>query len=420
MADGGTLTEESGEPRPTIRSVLRTADLAPTFLLSLIARLPFGGTVLLVLLRVSPEHGYTAAGAVDALYAASLAIGQPLASRAVDRFGQTVVLVPLSLLGGAATAAIGLLDADAPIVWFGVLSIVNGLLQPPLGGAMRGVWDQLLKTEQERHVGYSVDAIASEVIWTIGPLAIVGIFATAVGVPEALTLCGLLTAVGGVAFAATRPSRAYHAQTSEHHGGVIGALRSPGVVTVFLASIAAGGHFGAIELGLTAFARSSGDNGLVGLLFAAWSAGSFVAGLAFSRVPAASRPARRLAAILFAFSAFSGLYAIAGSTAALAAALVIGGTVIAPFFVTLNATVGTVTADGGLTEVYSLTTTGITTGAMIAAPAAGALADHVSSSAAMGFAGVLPLLGAAIVWARRGGIGAAAPSTGAGERELAV
>lgn len=377
----------------------------PTFILSLISRLPFGATVLLVILRIAPEHGYTAAGAVDALYAASLGIGQPIASRAVDRHGQTRVLVPLSILGGAATAAVGLVPSAAPLALFAVLSVLNGLLQPPLGGAMRGVWDALLPTEDERHVGYSIDAIVSELIWTIGPLLIVGVFATAVGVPEALILSGSLTIAGGIGFAASRPSREWRAASAEAHHGVFGALRVPGVITVFLAAVFAGTHFGAVELGLTAFARAEGQTSLVGLLFTAWSVGSFVAGIVFSRVGASARPARRLSVILLMLGAAGGIFALAGSPLVLAVALVIGGSALAPFFVTLNATVGAVAADGGLTEIYSLTTTGITAGSMVAAPIAGALVDHVSPSAAMALGGALPLFGAATVWLRRGTVG---------------
>jgi MFS family permease len=379
---------------------------------SVVARLPFGALGLLVLLKVSAGHTYAAAGLVDAAYALMVALCQPFLSRIVDQRGQTPVLLPTAVAAGLATASIGLLPAGSGLGYFILLGALNGALQPPLGGAMRAVWDLLLKSDEERHIGYSIDAAATEVIWTGGPLVVVGVIAASFGVTAGLITCGALTAFGGVAFALSGPSRRWRGSGS-HLEAIkqASAIRAPGVQTLVVVSLGAGASFGAIEFGVTAFAKHHGTTSLVGLLMAVWAIGSFTAGVLMTKVGAPKNPAGRLVAALLFLTAGDLLLGLAGGPWTLGILLVVCGTGIAPMFTTANAAMGNAAAAGTLTEAYSWTTTGIMVGATAGAPIAGLLVDHVSAAAALSFAGVPTLIAAAVVWARRETIAPASAET---------
>jgi MFS family permease len=384
---------------------------------SVLARLPFGAIGLLVLLKVSAGHSYAAAGLVDAAYALMVALCQPIVSRIVDQRGQTAVLIPTAIAGGLATAAIGLLPASSGLGYFILVAALNGALQPPLGGAMRAVWDLLLNTDEERHIGYSIDAAATEVIWTGGPLVVVGVIAASFGVTAGLLVCGALTGLGGLAFAMSGPSRRWRGSGNHLEGKKQAtAIRAPGVQTLVVVSLGAGASFGAIEFGVTAFAKHHGTTSLVGLLMAVWAIGSFTAGVLMTKVGAPKDPAGRLVSALLFLTAGDFLLGLAGGPWTLGLLLIVCGTGIAPMFSTANSAMGNAAAEGTLTEAYSWTTTGIMVGATAGAPIAGLLVDHVSAAAALSFAGVPTLVAAVVVWLRRETIAPPAeqPATTAG------
>lgn len=379
--------------------VLRRPGVAVTFGASLLARIPATVIGLLVVLRVAPEHGYAAAGVVDGVFAVAVGVFQPISSRAVDRLGQAPVLIVTSLGAAVAAFAIGAIPDDSSVALFAALAALNGAFEPPLGGTMRALWDDLLQTDQERHVGYSLDSAGNEVLWIGSPVLIIGGIAATAGPSRALMLCGFLIGAGGLAFAATRASRRWRASTTERSGGMLGAFASPGIVTLFIASIASGWHFGCVELGLAGYSRHYDAN--LGLLVGLWGVGSLVAGLAMTRVKPSTDPPRRLAWLLLSLAAAACLFGLAPSLAALTAVLLVGGAGIAPLFTTINGALGDVAPVGTLTEAYGITMTGVMIGATAVAPLSGLLIDHVSASAALAFAGVGPVLGALAVASRR-------------------
>lgn len=392
----------AGVPTATLGSVLRTPEVARTLVVSIISRLPWGALGLLVLLRVSEHHSYAQAGLVDAAYGVMVALVGPILSRAVDRRGQTAILVPTAITGGLGTAAIALLPSESSIWLFIVFAAVNGAAQPPLGGAMRAVWDLLLHSDEERHVGYAVDASATEVVWTIGPLVMTGIVAATLGVQAALLLCAACTGLGGLAFALSGPSRRWRSSAVHQDARPrAGAIRSKGVQTLVAVSLGAGWLFGAVEFGTTAFAKEHGGTGTVGLLLGIWAIGSFTAGLLMTRAPAPTNPGRRLARILL-FLGVGGLaLGLATNVTTLAILLILSGAGIAPMFATVNSAMTHAAAEGTLTEAYALTTTGVFVGAMVGAPLAGLLVDHLSATAALASSGVPAIVLAAVTWVRR-------------------
>lgn len=93
--------------------------------------------------------------------------------------------------------------------------------------------------------------------------------------------------------------------------------------------------------------------------------------------------------------------ALAPAPPALAAALLLDGSCIAPAFATLYAMVGDLAREGTLTESYTWLTTGITGGVAAGAAARGAVVDRLSTHAAMGGAALMVAPAALVATAGR-------------------
>ncbi len=394
------LAEEAAPS--TVTGVLRMPEVLPTITASIVARLSFGAMSLLTVLRVTDAgYSYGQAGLASAAFAVMMAIGTPTLSRLIDRDGQTRVLLISATTGAAATAAMALMPLDSPLWLFILVAAVNGVLQPPLGGTMRTLWDLLLESDQDRHVGYALEAAAVEVVFTGGPLLLVGVIASAFGADVALLVCAALTGGGTVAFALSGPSRRWR-PSPDRIPDPFGPLRCPGVWTMLLISLGAGAYFGMVELSVTAFGRAHGDLSLIGLLLAVWSIGSFVGGMVIARVKPAANPPRRIVLFMLAMGLAAALLGVVDSTIALAVVLALTGAWIAPVFATANGLMGAVAPQGTLTEAFAWTTSAIMLGFTVGSPSAGYLVDHVSLHAAFAAASLPCLIAAALVWLFRG------------------
>src|SRR3954447_10586525 len=166
--------------------------------LSIIARLP--ATMLSLGLLVHAQRltgSFAVAGLVTGVYAAALGLGGPLLGRAVDRRGQTSVLLASAAGCGAALLAIAVL----PLSTLGLvgLAAAAGLATPPVGACVRG----LLPSS-----AYAVEAAASELTWIAGPPGVLLARAlTSTGV--ALAAAAALLVAGTAAFALEPASRGW-------------------------------------------------------------------------------------------------------------------------------------------------------------------------------------------------------------------
>ncbi len=393
---------------PTIGVVLRRPHVAATLISSVLARLPYGAMTLLTVLRLTDAgYSYGEAGIVAAAYAVAVALCAPILSRLVDRTGQTRVLLATAITGGAATSLLAVLPSSSPYAAFLLLAAVNGALQPPLGGVMRALWDQMLEREDERHVGYSLDAVAVEMVFTGGPLVLVGGVAAAFGPSAGLLVAAALTTGGTFVLATRHPSRAW-TPSQARDASAFGALRSPGVRTLMLVTLGAGGSFGMIEIATTAHARAEGSLGLVGVLLAIWSIGSMVGGIAIARAPASTQPARRIVLFLALMAVGNGLLGVTSNTWLLGVVLFVAGASIAPTMATANGAMGIAAPQGALTEAFAWTVGAVMIGLTIGSPIAGFIIDHGSAQAAFAASGVPPALAGIAVALRRRTLAAAA------------
>ena len=154
-------------------AILRTPHVAPLLLASMLARLPFGLYALAVVLYLAEARdSYAVAGLVDGAFGIGAAIGVPVQSRMIDRFGQRRVLLPLAIVDASSTLLlIGLTEADASTIALVLCALVGGFAVPAIGSAMRALWPELLRRRDELlSTAFALDGVSIELLFTVGPL----------------------------------------------------------------------------------------------------------------------------------------------------------------------------------------------------------------------------------------------------------
>jgi MFS family permease len=384
------------------RRVLRAPHVRALVLSSVLARTPIGMISLALVLYVERLTGsFAAAGAVTAAFAVAAGVASPLQGRAIDRVGQTRVLLPAVAVHALATMAVVVLgDAGAGPGALAVVAAIAGAGTPPVSAALRPLWPQLLGDEALLPAAYALDSILIEAVFSVGPLltaALVALFSPA----AALVAGSAIVLVGTLWFASLPPSRAWRGRPST--AGWAGPLHAPGMRTLLVASAGAGALFGAIEVALPAFGAEHGSTSLGGPLITAWSLGSAVGGILYGalaeRLGSLSSAFLRLAAVLPVASA---LTLLAPSTAAMLALVPISGLLIAPMQATQNQLVGLVAPEGTITEAYTWVLMGLVVGVAAGNGLAGALVDASGWRPAILVGCVVAAAGAAVTWARRG------------------
>ena len=155
-------------------AVLRLPGVRSLFAFNCIGRLPMGALGLLMILQTHELTGsFASGGLVAASYTIALGVSNPVLARWVDRAGQTIVLRAGAAVSAAAMVTFALLpDAGVPALM--ACAAVAGAAQPPVGACMRSLWPVLAPDADLRHAAYALEGAAMEVIYILGPVAIVG------------------------------------------------------------------------------------------------------------------------------------------------------------------------------------------------------------------------------------------------------
>jgi MFS family permease len=390
----------AAETATSVRSLLAMPEVARTLTASLVGRLPYTAIGLLIILRVREMGGDYAEGGVAAgSFALGLACLSPLVGRLVDQRGQRAVLLPCAVASAIPLAALALVPDGAPLAAVAGLAALAGIVHPPLSGAMRALWPELVPPRR-RHAAYAIESAGVELTFMVGPLLLVGALAAVTSPAVGLVTCAALLVGGTLAFVTAPTSRRWRPAGGAART-LAGALASPALLTLLVAVTFMGSSFGAIEVAIAASADEGGSRALVGPLLAAWALGSMIGGLLSARGRAPSDPHRRLTSLLAATAVADGLVALAPGLPALAVALCLAGACIAPAFATLYSMVADLAREGTLTESYTWLTTGITAGIAAGSAAGGAVVDAVSTHAAIGGAAGMVALAALVATAGR-------------------
>jgi len=387
-------------PRERYRRVLRAPNVLGLWGASTLARLPIGINGLAIVLAMRAQTGsYAAAGLAAGAYAATLALTNPLYGRLLDRHGPRRVLPPLVGVHVVVMLAFVGLLGDAPVWVLVALAGLSGAGLPPWSSILRAMWPRLLGAEDLVTTAFALDAAIVETVFVVGPLLVA--LALAVAGPEAALLGATALVSAGTALLVASPAIRGWETERGGSGHLLGALRSPGLLTVFLATIPVGFSFGAIEIALPAFAEAEGHPGRAGLLIAVWGAGSMAGALVYGALPGRRALGDRW--LLFtALMAVGSLFPLAaGSSAAMALLLVPCGAFIAPAIASGSQLMGLLSPPGMTTEAYAWGPTALVMGAAAGNALSGALVEATNWRSAILAAALAAAAGALLGRARR-------------------
>jgi predicted MFS family arabinose efflux permease len=383
--------------------ILRTPGVAVIVLATLIGRLPIGISGLAILLYVEEvSDSFAAAGLCAGALALGSAAGAPLQGRLIDRRG-VGMLLPLAIAHAAGLLAIWLAgEAGAPVALLAAASLAAGVAIPPVSSVLRSRWPYLLPGRRELLAGaFALDSVMIEVIFVTGPL-ITTVVVVTVGPQYALIVSAACVLLGTSLMLAGLSGRPGPERTEAGRPAFgLGALASPGLRTLVIASLPVGFTLGTLEVVLPAFSEAEGSRELAGVLLAVWSAASAVGGLVWG-ARGGDAPLLR-AHLLFAWLLPLGVapLLLAGSPLSMALLTILTGLPIAPLIASRNQLVERVILPGTATEAFTWPLTALVAGVSLGAAAAGAVVEASSWSAGVVLAMAVAFVGAGVVMGRR-------------------
>ena len=362
-----------------------------------IGRLPFAAETLAVLLLVQgATDSFASAGLVNACYSIGAAAGLPTQGRIVDRIGQTRVIATATAINAVALIGLVLLAEDgASMPAMCAVAVFAGFAIPPLGTSIRTLWSELVPDQELRQSAFALDAVTVEVAFIVGPLLaalVIGIASPAAGVLMNVAL----SIIGSTLFALSRASREWRGQP--HGLGLMGPLRSGGVLTLMGVGLGIGIGVGAVELGMTAVAADHGLRELGGALLATQAAGSLIGGLLYGTRTWRTPGARRLGLLSVALAVTTAPLVITPSLEATFPLSLLSGFMLAPTVSVLYVLLDSVAPAGTAAEATGWVLTAFVSGASAGAGLAGAAVNASGPHAglAVGLAGTI--FAAAVAW----------------------
>jgi MFS family permease len=386
----------------TYRRILAVPSVAPLVAATVLGRLPLGINSLAVVLFLRAETGsFGTAGAVAGALALGSGVSAPVQGRWIDRRGEGVLTLLAAAHALALVALIVLGRGGAAPAALVACGFAAGVAVPPLSTVLRPRWSSLLADDLSLlPSAFALDSVLTEILFVGGPL-ITGALVAIADPAAALLVSGGAAVLGTALFLAALPPRA-EAPAGTPRPSRAGALASPGIRTLVLAMLPVGFAFGAVEVGLPAFADHEGHRELASVLIAVWSAGSAAGGLLYGL-----RPRRRsLARVHLGFAlllplGFLPLLA-APSIPVMALLSIPAGLSIAPLIATRNELAGAAAPAGTEVEAYSWPLMSLVGGIALGAAVAGSLADGPGWHAAVLSAVVAAGIGAVVTASRRG------------------
>ncbi|BDO43675.1 MFS transporter [Cellulomonas sp. NTE-D12] len=348
-----------------------------------VARLPMSMVGIGVVLAVSSLYGsYTLAGAVSATYIVAQAVAAPVLGGWVDRFGQSRVMRPATVLAGAGMLLLAAASAmRAPAVWLFGAAVLIGAGSGSFGSLVRARWTWVLAGDGRAvHTAYSLESALDELVFVVGPVTVTTL-ATAVRPEAGLVVAAIGVVGGGLWFCAQRATEPPAVRRTEGRArGTV--LRLPAMAVLAVVFVPMGGLFGATEVATVAFADEHGNKGAAGFVLATFALGSLLAGLLYGARAWAAPLHRRFAGSVTALAVGVCLFVLVDSLWALAAVMFAVGFTISPSIITGNGLVQAHVPPGRLTEGLTWVGTSLNVGVSIASSLAGAQVDAGGARAA--------------------------------------
>ena len=367
----------------------------------IIGRMPMSMYGLGTVLLISAGTGrYGVAGSVSAAGSLAGALCSPRIARLVDRHGQHRVLVPLCLIFVISVAGLVVaVQTGAPDWTLFATGALGGAAMPALGPMARARWSALLAGSPRLHTAFSLESVADEVCFIVGPAAVT-LLATQVHPAAGVAAAALLCLGGTLWFASQRGTEPpVRMRTRAERGVPRGQAAAPGLGVLVPVYVFLGGMFVSIDLATVAFAAHAGHKPLAGLVLGTYALGSATGGLWYGtrtwRAPAARRLAIGLTMTVGGVCTFWAL----PNLLALTIVIYLCGMTIAPTLIAGFSLMEATARPGRTTEAMSWLSMGISVGVACGATAAGFVLDAFGPrwgyafAAACGVAAVLACLG---------------------------
>ena len=338
----------------------------------MIGRIPVAmNTVALVFLISTVRESFLLAGIASSMYTLCGAIVGPRIGRRADRIGARSVLPPITFINASSILAIVFFSSRSiPLLL--IFSALAGATMPSFGSYTRTRWSRSLEDKQELGVALSLESVADETAFVIGP-ALAGFLFSIYG-PESPLLAGLIfTITGGIGLAITSFEHLKTHQEEEMHGGL---LRIPYVKSLLSSLIALGLLFGSNFVVILAVAKENGRAAEGGLWVGLYPIGSAIAGLVYGFIHWKSRSAVRYTFAL-AFMTFStSAILFFQDIETIAFFIILSGIGIAPALIAANAQLKELVPLRRLNEAFSLLGASLQIGITLGSALSGALVDH--------------------------------------------
>ena len=343
------------------------------------ARLPIAMAPIGIVAMLSQTHGeYWLAGAVSATYALTNALISPQISRAVDRLGQTAVVVPTTVVSVAAfVALIAAANQNWP-VWTLFVSAFLAAAMPSIPALMRARWTELFRNRPELNTAFAFESAADELVYIAGASLSVGL-AVALFPEAGMMVSTAFLALGTAAFIVQRGTepKVHHVTNAVSVGS---AIRQRPVQIITLALIFVGSIFATAEVSAVAITKELGQPNAASLVIGVYAVGSFAVGLILGALNPRMALHRQLLIAVVAIALTSLPLLVAGSSVTLLAiAVFVSGIAISPTFITAFGLIERRVPESMLTEGVTWVMTGIGIGMALGAFVSGWVVDTYGS-----------------------------------------
>ncbi|MCJ8051757.1 MFS transporter [Shinella curvata] len=343
-----------------------------------LARLPIAMAPIGIVAMLSQTHGeYWLAGAVSATYALTNALIAPQISRAVDRFGQSVVLAPTTTISVLAFLALIAAANQSWPTWTLFAAAFLAAAMPSMPAMLRARWTEIFRDRPELNTAFAFESAADELVYIAGASLSVGL-AVALFPEAGMLISTAFLALGTLAFVlqrATEPAVRHVAGSTPQKS----AIRLRPVQIITLALVFVGATFATAEVSAVAITKDLGQPNAASVVIGVYAIGSFVVGLVLGALnpKLALQKQLMIAVTILALTALP--LPFAGTVPLLAIAVFVSGVAISPTFITAFGIVERRVPEAMLTEGITWVTTGIGIGMALGAFVAGWAVDTFGS-----------------------------------------
>lgn len=423
------------------RRVLAAPGAASVLLLGFLARIPFSTLGLLLTLHcvLGLDRSYLEAGLIVTASTLGTAISSPWRGRLVDRHGLRRAIAPPIIIQPLCLVA----AAFSPYPVLVALAFIGGLFAIPVWTIVRTSLSVIVPAALRRSA-FALDAVLTEIVFMAGPAGIT-ILAMSLDTRTALVIVAASVVVAGVGLAiANPPTRsdrimlptklptglaasesaalvqgdgyaearfaedlttgqipALTAEDLAAHDEVVRegagesaarsarrALLSWGGIAVLAATGVGNATIMATDLSIVAIMETAGQAGLIGLVMAAWCAGSLIGGLVYGMM---TRAVDALWVLLL-LGALTVPVAFASDLGLLLVAVVLAGLALAPLITVTGEAIAQLVAEEHRGEAMGWHGTSMTVGAAVGSPVFGAVIDQAGPSVGVGAAAALAVI----------------------------